>query len=337
MVNITDVAKRAGVSHQTVSRVLNDEDTVRPATRDRVEVAIRELNYRPSAAARALATRRSRTIGLITTGAPLFGPASTMLAFQEAARAAGYRVSIASMSAIDHGAMVDAVDGMLAQEVEALVVIVADEATFATIAGIDLGVPLVAAESSGHEGMFSVSIDQYGGARLATRHLIDLGHRRILHLRGPAGSLDAGERERGWRDELAGAGLAASDPPVGDWMPSSGFALARRLVETGAVGPDAASAVFCANDQMAIGLLHSFADAGIAVPRDVSVVGFDDIPEAEHFSPPLTTVRQDFTDLGARLMTTVLTAVDGAVPAAPLRTPAQLVLRRSTTYPVTEL
>ncbi|MEY2848408.1 MAG: hypothetical protein RI885_1073 [Actinomycetota bacterium] len=336
MVNITDVAARAGVSHQTVSRVLNDEATVRPATRARVTEAIRALNYRPSAAARALATRRSRTIGLVATGAPLFGPSSTMLAFQEAARSAGYRVSIASMSTIDDVAMKDAVDGMLAQGIEALVVIVADEATFEAIAGIDLGIPLVAAESSGREGIHSVSIDQVGGARRAVRHLLDLGHRGILHLRGPYGSLDAAERERGWRDELHAAGLQPLDPLVGDWMPSSGFELGRRLISSGTVGPDAATAVFSANDQMALGLLHALSQAGLAVPADVSVVGFDDTPESEHFTPPLTTIRQDFRDLGSRLLAAVLTAIDGAVPTDPVRAPAPLVVRASTAAPVIE-
>ncbi len=330
MVNITDVAARAGVSHQTVSRVLNDRAAVRPATRERVDVAIRELGYRPSAAARALASRRSRTIGLIITGAPLFGPSRTMLAFQEAATAAGYRVSIAAMSSIDAGAMVDAVDGMLAQEVEALVVIVSDEATFDAIAGIRLGVPLIAAESSGREGVHSVSIDQYEGARTAVRHLVDLGHRRILHLRGPLSSLDARERERGWRDQLASAGAPTIDPLVGDWTPRSGFEAGRRLTASGAWGEDAATAIFSANDQMALGLLHSFAEAGFAVPDDVSVVGFDDTPESAHFTPPLTTVRQDFSDLGGRLMRSVLGALGGVEDEDPERAPAPLIVRGST-------
>ena len=167
MANITDVAKLAGVSHQTVSRVLNGENTVRSSTKERVENAIRELNYRPSAAARALVTRRSRMIGVITTGAPLYGPSSTIRAVEDQARAAGYRVMTVSMTVVDRAAMEDAVDDLLRQNVEALVLIVADFATVDVIAGIPISVPLIAAESSGTLGLRSVSIDQAEGARLA--------------------------------------------------------------------------------------------------------------------------------------------------------------------------
>ncbi|MBC7725131.1 MAG: LacI family DNA-binding transcriptional regulator [Burkholderiaceae bacterium] len=333
MANITDVAKLAGVSHQTVSRVLNDVGTVRPETRARVDAAIRELNYRPSAAARALVRGRSRTLGLIATGAPLYGPSSTMLAFNEAARAAGYRVSMASMASVDLGAMVDAIDVLLGQDVEALVVIVADVAAFDALAGLRVDIPLVAAESSGRQGLFSVSIDQYAGARLAVRHLVGLGHRRILHVAGPRGSVDAAERVRGWRAELDSAGLPGSPPVVGTWLARSGFEIGELLADDGSLGKEGATAVFCANDQMAIGLLHALHLAGIRVPEDVSVVGFDDIPEAAHFRPPLTTVRQDFHDLGSRLMATVLAALGGGVVENPAQTTPGLVERASTAPP----
>ena len=210
MATITDVAKLAGVSHQTVSRVLNEEGTVRASTQARVEDAIRQLGYRPSAAARALATRKTGTIGLISTGSALYGPSSIMLAFNEAARQAGYQVSIASMAVAERSAMLAAVDRLLRQDVEALVLIAADRSSLEAIQGVELGVPLITAESSGHTGLHSVSIDQFAGARMATAHLADLGHRRILHLAGPAGSLDAAERERGWRAELHERGLHAS-------------------------------------------------------------------------------------------------------------------------------
>lgn len=339
MANITDVAKLAGVSHQTVSRVLNDEGTVRPATRARVAAAIKELNYRPSAAARALATRKTRTIGLVATGSPLYGPSSTMLAFNEAARAAGYQVTIASMATAEVGAMVAAVDVLLGQSIEALVVIVADVTAFEAVEALEVGVPLIAVESSGRPNLSSVSIDQFEGARLAVRHLVELGHRRIVHVRGPEGSIDAAERERGWRAELAAHGLPASDPLVGSWLPESGYALGERLCHErlvgGRVGPDRATAIFCGNDQMAIGLLHAFDRAGVRVPGDVSVVGFDDVPEAAHFLPPLTTVRQDFAGLGARLMATVLAVLGGRPPEGPVRTAPVLVVRASTAGPGT--
>jgi len=327
--NITDVAKLAGVSHQTVSRVLNDA-AVRPATRARVDAAIRELNYRPSSAARALVTRKSNAIGLIATGAPLYGPSSTMLAFNEAARSAGYQVTIASMTSVDRAAMVSTVEVLLGQRVEALVLIVADVAAFDAIEGLEIEVPLVTAESSGREGFLSVSIDQFAGARLAVRHLVELGHRKILHVRGPVWSVDAAERERGWRTELEDSGLPVALPLVGSWLADSGYAIGTELTRTGAVGARAATAVFSANDQMAIGLLHALADAGLRVPRDVSVVGFDDIPESVHYSPPLTTVRQDFADLGARMMETLLQVLDGRPPLEPVHATPELIVRAST-------
>ncbi|MFP7762310.1 LacI family DNA-binding transcriptional regulator [Marisediminicola sp. LYQ134] len=331
---ITDVAKLAGVSHQTVSRVLNDGVNVRPATRERVERAISELRYRPSAAARALATRKTRTIGLIMTGGPLFGPSSTMLAFDESARLAGYHVSIATMSTIDRQSMIDAVDFLLAQEVEALVLVVADEVVFDAIAGLDISVPLVTAESSHRSGFHSVAIDQYSGARAATAHLLDLGHDRVVHVAGPRWSVDAAERERGWRDEMVSRALPTRSPIVGDWSPASGFAIGQELVATDALAAGGRpSAIFCANDQMTVGLIRALSDAGVQIPRDVSIVGFDDIPESRFLRPALTTVRQDFTDLGSRLMAAVLAALEGDQAPPPSDSATRLIVRGSTAAP----
>lgn len=328
MANITDVARLAGVSHQTVSRVINNENTVRQITRDRVLKAMAELKYRPSMVARALVTRKTRTIGLISTGNPLYGPSSTTLGFNEAARNAGYQVTIASMSNSDPGAMLAAVDVLLAQSVEALVLIAADFTSIEAIHDLELDVPLVAAESSGRNGLHSVSIDQFRGAELATAHLAELGHRSILHLGGPPGSLDASERERGWRTELARRGLPISEIVRGDWSPESGFLAAEQLLrETGA------TAVFSANDQMALGLLHALSDRGLSVPGDFSVVGFDDIPEAAHFIPPLTTVRQDFAELGRQILEALLEVLAGNEVGDPVRTAPELVVRRSAAAP----
>ena len=324
MVNITDVANRAGVSHQTVSRVLNTEDAVRPATRARVERAIQELNYRPSAVARALVSRKTRTLGLISTGMPLYGPSSTMLGFNEAAREADYQVTIASMATSGRGAMLAAVEVLLRQNVEALVLIASDRDALDAIAGVELGVPLVTVESSGRTRFCSVSIDQFEGARLATAHLADLGHREILHLSGPPESLDAAERERGWRAELHNRGLAARDMLIGNWLSESGYQCGQRLAES-----QDFTAIFSANDQMALGLLHAFSDAGIRVPEDVSIVGFDDMPEAAHFTPPLTTIRQDFGELGREIMATLLTVLAGNEVTEAVQAKPELIVRRS--------
>lgn len=326
MANITDVALLAGVSHQTVSRVLNNEDSVRPQTRAKVELAIKELRYRPSSVARALVTRKTHTIGLVSTGHPLYGPASTALAFNGAARDSGYQVLAASMAESDRDVILRAVDVLLRQQVEAIVLIASDQSSIEAIDGLELDIPLVTADSSGHGSFPSVSIDQFEGATIATSHLAELGHRDILHLAGPRGSLDARERERAWRAELARRGLAIREPGHGDWTADSGRALGEELIGAGDF-----SAVFVANDQMALGLLHAFGDHGISVPGDVSLVGFDDIPEAAHFGPPLTTVRQDFTELGRRLMGTLSAVLDGSTVTHPVKTSPHLVERGSAT------
>jgi DNA-binding LacI/PurR family transcriptional regulator len=322
--NIMQVARLAGVSHQTVSRVLNNENTVRPETRAKVEDAIRELRYRPSAVARALATRKTRTLGLVSTGNPLYGPASTALAFNLAAREAGYQVITASMADVDRAAILEAVDVLVRQQVEAIVLIATDQSSIEAIDGLDLDIPLVTADSSGHGSVPSVSIDQFEGAILATSYLADLGHRDILHLAGPEGSLDARERERAWRTELARRGLPIREPLHGDWTADSGRERAEQLLAAGAV-----SAVFVANDQMALGLMHALDDHGLTVPDDVSIVGFDDIPEAAHFTPPLTTVRQDFTELGRRMMNTVSEVLGGRVVTHLVTTSPHLIERSS--------
>ncbi|HEV7948532.1 MAG TPA: LacI family DNA-binding transcriptional regulator [Glaciihabitans sp.] len=326
--NIFDVARLAGVSHQTVSRVVNDIPNVRPATRQRVEDAIRQLRYRPSTAARALVTKRSRTIGLITTGRPDYGPSSIALGFNDAARQARYNISIASMAEADPSSMRASVEQLLGQNVEAIVLIAGHRGALDAMRAIELGVPLLAVESSGRSGFHSVSIDQYAGALAATNYLVELGHRDILHVSGPEDSMDAIERVRGWRSSLSAHGLVAREPLISDWSPRSGYEIGLRLLE----GPEF-TAVFACNDQIALGLLHAFTERGVRVPHDISVVGFDDIPEAAHFTPPLTTVRQDFAALGRDIMSTVVEILrDNEVFTTP-HTEATLVVRGSTAPP----
>ncbi|WBM81252.1 LacI family DNA-binding transcriptional regulator [Cryobacterium breve] len=326
--NIFDVARLAGVSHQTVSRVLNDLPNVRPATRERVENAIKQLRYRPSPAARALVTRRSRTIGLITTGGPDYGPSSTVLRFNEAARDARYAVSMASMLESDPESLRSAVELLLRQNVEAIVLIAAHRSALEAVRGIELGVPLIAVESSGRGGFHRVGVDNYRGARIAVAHLAELGHTNIVHLAGPADSVDAIERARGWRDELGDRGLIAREPLIGDWSPASGFRLGVDLIRSGSYGDF--TAVFAGNDQMALGLIHALVRNGLPVPDRVSVIGFDDIPEAAFFSPTLTTMRQDFDELGRNILRTLLAVLeDEEAPDLPGSIP-ELIVREST-------
>ncbi|HEY5822253.1 MAG TPA: LacI family DNA-binding transcriptional regulator [Propionibacteriaceae bacterium] len=322
---IFDVARLAGVSHQTVSRVLNEHPNVRDTTRARVEEAVRQLHYRPNVAARVMASRRSRNIGLITAGSTDYGPASTVLGFTSAARSARYAVTISTVVDIEPASLRASVDLLLGQQVEAIVVVASRVGVVSALAGIEFDTPVIAVESTGLAPLPSVSIDQYAGARLVTEHLIGLGHRDIVHLAGPSDSLDATERLRGWRDTMADHGLVAHPPWPGDWSPASGYRLGRAGVASG----PAFTAIFSANDQMALGCLHALREDGLQVPDQVSVVGFDDIPEAEHFCPPLTTMRQDFHQLGEDIMALVLTtlAADGSGPTT--RHVPELIVRES--------
>lgn len=325
-----DVARLAGVSHQTVSRVLNDLTGVAASTKARVEQAIAELNYTPSPAARAMAKRRSGNLGLIQAGRPDYGPSNAALGFNEAAHEAGYTVSQASMRSLDADVLRQAVHRLALQRVEAIVLISGEREGVGVLGGIDAGVPLVVVASEPAPGLHRVAMDQYEGARLATRHLIELGHRAIRHVAGPRESMDAAERRRGWADVMQEHGLAAHEPIGGDWLAASGYEAGLRLA-----ADREATAVFSANDQMSLGLLHAYREAGVRVPDDVSVIGFDDIPEAAHFAPPLTTMRQDFDVLGRDVLATVLAVLRGDADAADRtsRVP-ELVVRASSAPPV---
>ena len=329
-----DVARVAGVSHQTVSRVLNDLPGVRPSTRVRVEAAMSELRYTPSPAARTLASRRSQTIGLITAGRPDYGPSNAALGFNEAARAAGYTVTQVSMREVDTESLRSAVAMMVRHNVSAIVLISGEREVIGAIGSIDLEVPLVSLASERVDGMHRVAINQFEGGRIAVEHLIGLGHRRIRHVTGLQDAMDAGERERAWRETLTAHGLPVSGPEIGDWSSESGYMAGLALAEEWRRDADRFTAVFASNDQMALGVLHAFRDADIRVPDDVSVVSVDDIPEAAHFSPPLTTLWQDFDGLGRDIMATVLDVLgdEAHAPDRTTRVP-ELVVRASTAPP----
>jgi DNA-binding LacI/PurR family transcriptional regulator len=325
---MADVAKVAGVSHQTVSRVLNDFPKIRPATRDRVLAAIEELGYRRNVAARTLVTRRSRTIGVITAEMTHYGPSSTMLGLESASRAAGYSLSLAGLSQISATSLRAAVDQVMDQAVEAVVVMVAHQAALTFARSLRIGVPLVQVGGD-LLAPLTAGVDQVAGARLATTHLLDLGHESVLHLPGPVNWLDAVARHQGWR--LA---LEERDLPIpalmaeGDWSSQSGYEVSRA-----ALRHSRPTAVFAANDQMALGLLRALHEAGLRVPEDVSVAGFDDLPESGYFTPPLTTVRQDFEKLGRSIMALVLKVLAGENDATEPLVEPKLIVRSSTAAP----
>jgi DNA-binding LacI/PurR family transcriptional regulator len=323
------VARLAGVSHQTVSRVINGSAHVRPETRDRVVAAMEKLDYRPNPVARALVTGRSKTLGVLTFDTTLYGPASTLLGVERAAHAAGYFVSIVSLEALNRTAVMRAVDRLRAVGVDGMLVIAPHVASTRALSELPTNLPIVAVEAGPREGVAVAAVDQYQGARLATEHLLELGHTTVHHLAGPQDWLEAQQRVEGWRDALDAARAEGSASVRGDWSARSGYERGRQVLKL----PDAA-AIFVANDQMALGLLRRLHEEGREVPGDVSIVGFDDIPEAEYFTPPLTTVRQDFNEMGRRGLHLLLEEIAvGKRSTGRATVPATLVVRSSTSAP----
>lgn len=326
---MVDVAKLAGVSYQTVSRVLHDSPHVARDTRARVLEAIRQLGYRPSSVAQALVTGRSRTLGVVSFGTAHYGPASTLLGVEQAAYDAGYGVSVASLRSLSRDPVLAAVQRLCDQGVDGIAVIAPQRPVVDALRHVTSDVPVVAVEGGPDDSVPVVAVDQHGGAAAATRHLLDLGHRTVWHIAGPPDWLEADQRIDGWRSALQAAG--AEIPPLlrGDWSARSGYEIASRLLRS----PDV-TAVFAANDQMALGLLRCLHESGREAPRDISIVGFDDIPEAAYFTPPLTTVRQDFSELGRRCLHLLLGQIEsGERSWTRVVVEAELVLRKSTSVP----
>jgi DNA-binding LacI/PurR family transcriptional regulator len=308
--------------------VLNEHPNVRPLTRDRVLAAIRELAYRPNAAARTLVTRRTHTFGVITADTMLYGPTSMLYGFERAAHDS-YFVSVASLPALDRRSMLDAVDRFLGQGIEGIVVIATVDTAVAALGHVPPEVPLVAVGCGTRASVTSVAIDNVAGAAAATRYLLSLGHRSVFHVAGPANCLDARERAEGWRQALRETGAAEPALLVGDWSASSGYRLGTQLADDPGL-----TAVFCGNDTMALGVIRALAERGLRVPEDVSIIGFDDVPEAGYYRPPLTTVRQDFGEVGRQALSTLVDRMSGAIPAGPrVRVAPELIVRASAAAP----
>lgn len=323
---LADVARLAGVAPITASRVVNGGQSVSEATRARVLEAIDALGYRGNAAARALAGGRSRTIGVVGSQTGFYGPMRTLVGIELAARQADHAVSFVTLEHPVHGELVAALDRLVDSHVDGAIVIAPLDATVGALGELDHPLPLVvtSAFDTRHPG---VSIDQRAGARRATAHLLELGHRTAHHVAGPPGWHDASARRDGWLEELRSRRVRPPAVVVGDWTAESGFAAGQRLARDARV-----SAVFAANDQMALGVIAAMRDAGREVPGDVSVVGFDDIAEAPFFAPALTTVRQDLGALAARSVELLLAVLAGGAPEQVVIAP-ELVVRHSTTAP----
>ncbi|MBI5957913.1 MAG: substrate-binding domain-containing protein [Chloroflexi bacterium] len=305
-VTLDDVARAAGVSSQTVSRVVNEHPYVSERTRRRVLEAIRKLDYRPNRAARSLATQQSHMLGIITYGFPFYGPAQMMRYVEQTARARGYGVSFATVNDLSLSEIGKALQNLGDHAVDGLVLITpVIGATPGELERLCGGIPLVRIDAELGSPVPSVVIDQRQGSRLATQYLIDRGHQRIGEIHGPLNWFGARARHDSWNETLLAAGLTPGPFVGGDWTARGGYEAAHQLLDQRI----SVTALVIANDQMALGAMRAIRERGLRVPEDVSVVGFDDIPEAAYFDPPLTTIRQNFPALGEQSVDYLITLI----------------------------
>jgi DNA-binding LacI/PurR family transcriptional regulator len=330
-VTINDVARRSGVSYQTVSRVINNHPYVAEETRSRVLKVIAELDYRPNKAAKSLVTQRSQTLAVITFGMDYYGPAQMVINIERAAKHEGYdlifsnipETSIDNMRAAMNSLDSWLVDGILA--ITPVTGITCDE--MQELCG---AIPLVQIDNRMGSATPSVVVDQQYGSRLVTQHLIDLGHTQFAEIGGPQDWFGAAARHQSWLQTLTDAGLQPGPAIHADWTALGGYNAACQLLEYGATF----TALVVANDQMALGAIRAVRERGLRIPEDISITGFDDIPESMFFDPPLTTVRQDFDALGRRGVEYLIQRInDPETPSMQHIINPQLITRASTAPP----
>jgi DNA-binding LacI/PurR family transcriptional regulator len=330
-ITLLDVARRAGVSYQTVSRVINQQPNVSEETKARVLQAIAELDYRPNRAAQSLAGTRSHTMIMVTYGLSHYGPAQMMVNIEYACRTAGYDLIFTNISDPQSENLQEIVDYIRRWEADGLLLITPVE----NLAYQDIiqwwgKRPLVLIGTKPGLNVPSVVVDQQAGTRAVTHHLIDLGHQQICEISGPLQWFDAQARHETWKQTLRDAGLTPGTSVEGYWTAESGYKAVHWLIQRGEVF----TALVVGNDQMAMGAVHALRERGLRVPEDVSVVGFDDIPEASYVWPPLTTVRQDFDQLGRSGVEYLIQRIQEPLQASDqLVIQPQLIVRGSTARP----
>lgn len=328
-VSMADVARLAGVSSQTVSRVSTGHPGVVEKTRKQVLEAMRELGYRPNSAARALKRGTFRTIGVILFTLATTGNSRTVEAIATQAAQEGYAITLFPVAAPTQDGVLGAFTRLGELAVDGIIVIMEVHLLDAVNLTLPPGVQVVVVDSDAGDRYPVVDTDQADGARQAVRHLLGLGHRTVWHVTGPAESFSSERRAAAWRAVLEEAGREV--PPIqrGDWSATSGY----RAGLTLAADPSC-TAIFAANDQMALGVLRALHERGRRVPEDVSVVGFDDIPDAASYLPPLTTVHQDFAEVGRRCVHGLLEQIrDERAEPGTVLVPTTLTTRASTAPP----
>jgi DNA-binding LacI/PurR family transcriptional regulator len=337
-VSIKDIARAAGVSHSTVSRSLSDSRLVNPETKARIQQLARQAGYSPHAGARGLVMGRTRTIGVVVTTIADPFAAEVVQGIESAAYQDGYTVILATSGA-DPEREIAAVNMLRSKRVDGIII---TSSRIGALYRDDLervGVPVVLVNdhsSQGRQYTFSISVDNSHGGRLATQHLISRGHRRIAHIAGPEGHSSSADRLAGYLQALAEARLPEDTVLVqpGDGLAASG----KRALDALLGQPSPPTAVFCYNDMTAVGVLLAARERGLRLPRNLSVVGFDDIPFAAYVYPALTTVAQPKFDMGQRALAMVLALVKagdaGRSMVADVIVQGILVVRQSTAAPV---
>jgi LacI family transcriptional regulator len=298
---IKDVARIAGVSTQTVSRVINDRPDVSPETRDRIRQVIDQLDYQPSALARSLISQRSYSLGVVTAGLKYIGPSRTLNGITSMAEELKYALLLEELPRFDTEDIKPILQDLLARHVDGIVWAVpevGENHRWVDEILSDVRVPVVFLTMQPHPGITSVSIDNHTGGVLATQHLLDQGCRRIGHISGPLDWWEARQRKQAWQDTLKKTGINIADGHCseGNWSSSSGEIAFNRLLET---YPDM-DAVFVGNDQMALAVLQILHHRGLRVPQDLAVAGFDNMTESAFFWPALSTINHNLHELGCR-------------------------------------
>lgn len=323
-VSMAQVAKAAGVSQQTVSRVVNGASNVNEQTRERVRRAMDELGFRPSFAGRSLRSGRYHSVGLCLYNVDEWGNVATLGGIARAAREQGYAITMVEVPGDEPLSLADAAQRMSALPVDALIVRMAVMASdfyeFRPLPGLST----VLLSVFSHPVCSTVESDQYGCSTLVVDHLVAHGHREIRHVAGPDFSIDAQFREAGWREALEGRGLSVVEPLRGDWSAQSGYEAGTRLARDRSM-----TAVYVANDTMALGVIEALHDAGRRVPEDVSVVGVDDSLDRVVPRNALTTVRFDLARVGELAFDLALAGMEPGAPVQTERLACTLVERAS--------
>lgn len=323
--SMIDVATRSGVSHQTVSRVLNGHKSVTEQTRKKVLQAVKDLGYRPNLTARALVTGKTATIGVLSHDTTLFGPASTLHSVQSAARDNGYRTTIYSLKGEDSESIILGISELINQGVDGIVIIAPQIRGTKEISNVIGNFPAVLVENESSVALPSVNVDQLYGAYELTRHLIMLGHKSIAHISGPKNWYESTRRSQGFKKALVENKLDTTFIWEGDWSPRSGFESTRKIIKNKKI-----TAIFAGNDAMALGAIKAVSEAGLNVPRDISLVGFDDLPESEFLTPSLTTAKQDFHAVGNQALRILLGLVNNNKVRMNVAIKPEILIRSST-------